>query len=180
MANIEDIIDLTERFSESKNISKIINLCSLQPEKVNGLNPVKRWIDPFGLKLVIKKSKLPIIDLCGIKKAIDKDLYSGLTLDNCLKITKKICIIYGQDDCIDSKFIYYSCYCIDNKIRSYFNYNNKIKRCSSLYLNYNILSSFIDSIDKKGQIKIKSNILKMNSSENLIIDDYPMSKKLDL
>lgn len=173
------MINSSEMYCEMSNIANIIKACSLVPgiKKFSKTNIVKKWHDAYGLSLNLQKSKSPVINRYEVKNEIDIDKYSGLSLDNCIKITNKICIISGLDDCTNTRFKYYNCYCIDDKIRSYFLYDNKIKKCSSLYLDYSILSSFINF--KSGHIKIKSKILNLCNDEVLIMDTYPLSKKID-
>lgn len=175
---LESIIRLTQKYSELKNINNILNYLTLIPTiKTN--QPCKKWLDPYGLSLNLNSSKKILIKSEPIK-SIDKDLLSGISFENCLKITKKICVVFSKDDLLNSEFKYYTCFCLDNKIRSYLYFNNKIKKCSSLYLGYNILSSFIDNINLEQRIKIVSKILEFSQDQFIVIDNYPLSKQLDL
>lgn len=173
----EEIIISSSSRCELPNIEKIIRYCSLVPEH-SQIIIRKKWYDSFGCCLHINKSKTITINKFCINKEINIDKYC-LSLNDCLKLTTKICIVSGVDDCTNEKYRYYTCYCIDNKIRSYLFFNNTTKPCSSLLLGYDILSSFIDSINKFGQIKTSCKILDFCQSEILVIDNYPLSKELD-
>jgi len=151
-------------------IGEIISYCDLVSIEKN--KHLKRtWIDLFGSTIKFN-FKAPVeIKHGAIIKPEYGNLYSGLSFDNVLKLTEKMCIVKDND------FTLYNCMCIDMKIRSFLFMNDKIYKVSSLLLGYENLKEFIKNKNILHWYSRKTNLF--NSSEqDIYFSIYPFPNDL--
>mgnify|MGYP001586832126 CR=1 FL=1 len=126
--NISKQISLVESYTEIKDLSYIIKSCRLKPydylfkKKSPNLILYKWWVDEYGnsFKLNGKRVELTFNDLKVNKNnLVNTDLYSGLSIDNVLKISKLAYINTGVDEELYQKYYHINLLGIDNYLRSY-------------------------------------------------------------
>lgn len=157
-SKINKQISLVEAYTDLPGFANIIKACRLKPcdyvfgSKNSNIILQNWWFDEYSnsLKLVNKKIKITYNDLkLNKSNIINTDLYSGLSIDNVIKISKLIYICAG----IDEEF-YQPCYHItflgiDNYLRSYLYMYGSLNKIAPLTLGIPNLKLLNDHKDIK-------------------------------
>lgn len=159
----------------------MLNFCNLEPDIIKyKYKFVPNWSDHFGYTVSFENKKDPKILFTRIDKNLNTDLYSGLNLNQILKITDKICIVKGNDSVLNKNITIYVCLCVDNKIRSFIDYNDKIEKISPLIIGYKNLYEFIKNKNTIHWITSTNNEIEINlENVRIYYSIYPIPKDLN-
>jgi len=166
---------------EDNSIVDILTICNMYPEsEFDNFSFKNKWIDVFGGGIEIRRLQGSTIfnTFFSIKRPLNIDLYSGLSFDNILKITKSICIFNGIDEDSDEKIIMYNCYCVDDKIRSFIKYKSDFKRCSPILLGYDNLYELYRNRNINYNYNKNSKIVLPTKEQVIYFSNYPIDSIL--
>lgn len=142
-SKINKQISLVESYTEIKDLSFIIKSCRLKPydyvfkKKNHNLVLNKWWFDEYGHSLKLNGKRLEIIynDLnLNQENIVNTDLYSGLSINKVLKISKLVYICYGLDEDFYNPFYHINFLGVDNFLRSYLYLYNDVDSIAPLSL----------------------------------------------
>jgi len=147
---------LVESYSRYENLSDIIRLCRLKPSIMlkskrlpTNYKLDNKWFDEFGNSLNISEDKKVSIILDDLsidrKRIICTDLYHNLPIYKIAKISKLLYVALGKDEDIFTDNIVFALLGIDNFLRTYYVYNNKINICSPLNLGLETLTLIVQN-----------------------------------
>lgn len=149
-------------YTEEPDYEFIIKACRLKPFDYYFNNARKKivlhrkWFDEYGNSFLLN-GKIPEI-LFGDVEMLGKynvctDIYEGLDIVRTKKISKLVCLFQGK--ILEQDIFYISFLGIDNYLRTFVIYEDKIEKISSLYLGMGILKQISENIDIKYFTKLK-------------------------
>ena len=171
---------------ENKNASKILKMCrfrtypTLNPKRMHR-SIYRYWVDDYcnTIKIANKRLNIKYNDLDIDKSKIhNTDLYAGLNIKDCAKISKLSFIFQGSEIDLNTDHYIVSFLGLDNYLRTYVYIYGEWQTYPSIYLGVNILNFIISNLDIQTfkEIKYTKPIIYKCNNQKSYVAKYPLHK----